>query len=67
MDRAAAYGPTPPIWGHLLVHYALRVHMLQVARANSEALDPDRLSFQTCLRATRRITMMPPAGFPPSA
>ncbi|MFE2720693.1 IS4 family transposase [Streptomyces mirabilis] len=55
------------IWGHLLVHYALRVHMLQAARANAENLDPDRLSFMTCLRAARRITMMPPADFSPSA
>ncbi|MFF1918902.1 transposase [Streptomyces sp. NPDC058239] len=55
------------IWGHLLVHYALRVHMLQAARANTENLDPDRLSFTTCLRAARRITMMPPADFFPSA
>ncbi|MGW0632053.1 IS4 family transposase [Streptomyces sp. NPDC002758] len=55
------------IWGHLLVHYALRVHILQAARANTENLDPDRLSFLTCLRAARRITMMPPADFSPSA
>ncbi|MER5915127.1 hypothetical protein ABT124_32875 [Streptomyces sp. NPDC001982] len=55
------------LWGHLLVHYALRVHMLEAARANREDLDPDRLSFMTCLRVARRITMMPPAAFPPSA
>ncbi|MET9387646.1 hypothetical protein ABZY09_43220 [Streptomyces sp. NPDC002928] len=55
------------IWGHLLVPYALRVHMLQAARANTENLDPDRLSFMTCLRAARRIRMMPPADLFPSA
>ncbi|WP_329202244.1 IS4 family transposase [Streptomyces sp. NBC_01435] len=55
------------IWGHLLVHYALRVHMLEAARANADALDPDRLSFTTCLRAARRIALMPPAGFSPSS
>lgn len=54
------------IWGHLLVHYALRVHMLEAARANTDALDPDRLSFTTCLRAARRIALMPPAAFSPS-
>ncbi|MFI9588423.1 IS4 family transposase [Streptomyces sp. NPDC052236] len=54
------------IWGHLLVHYALRVHMLEAARANADALDPDRLSFTTCLRAARRIALMPPAVFSPS-
>ena len=53
------------IWGHLLVHYALRVHMVEATRANADALDPDRLSFTTCLRAARRIALMPPADFPP--
>ncbi|MER5886980.1 IS4 family transposase [Streptomyces sp. NPDC001941] len=59
-------GVLQQIWGHLLVHYALRVHMLEAARANTDALDPDRLSFTTCLRAARRIALMPPADFPPS-
>lgn len=54
------------IWGHLLVHYALRVHMIEATRVNADALDPDRLSFTTCLRAARRIALMPPADFPPS-
>lgn len=39
--------------------------MFEAARANREDLDPDRLSFMTCLRVARRITIMPPVAFPP--
>ncbi|WP_345174011.1 hypothetical protein [Streptomyces lavendulae] len=40
------------------------MHMLEATRANNDALDPDRLSFTTCLRAARRIVLMPPSDFP---
>ncbi|HEX6674407.1 MAG TPA: IS4 family transposase [Actinomycetes bacterium] len=42
-------------WAHLLVHYALRVLMHEVAVARD--LDPDRLSFTATLRIVRRHTI----------
>ncbi|WP_072951059.1 IS4 family transposase [Rhodococcus koreensis] len=55
--RAVLRSKSPPlvrqeIWGHLCCHYAIRTLMLDAATAGSH--DPDRMSFVTALRITRR-------------
>jgi hypothetical protein len=40
------------IWGHLCCHYAIRTLMFEAA--HNAAVDPDRVSFTTALRITRR-------------
>jgi len=52
------------IWGHLCCHYAIRTLMFEAAdHAN---VDPDRVSFVTALRITRR-SLSQARDFPPSA
>jgi hypothetical protein len=48
-------GVTQEVWAHLLVHYALRSLMHQVALAHG--WDPDRVSFTATLRIVRRHTI----------
>jgi hypothetical protein len=43
---------TQEVWAHLLVHYALRALMHQVAC--EQGWDPDRVSFTQTLRIVRR-------------
>jgi hypothetical protein len=50
------------VWGHLLLHYAIRSLMCEVAL--DAELDPDRLSFTRALRVVRRTTRAGP-GFSP--
>jgi len=52
------------LWGHLCCHYAIRTLMFEAAdHAN---VDPDRVSFVTALRITRR-SLSQARDFPPSA
>jgi len=55
-------GVEQEIWGHLLVHYAIR--FLMHTAATEQRLDPDRLSFTRTLRLARRQTSAQ-AGFSP--
>jgi hypothetical protein len=55
-------GVRQEVWGHLLVHYAIRALMHEVALGAE--LDPDRLSFTRSLRVVRRTTRSGP-GFSP--
>lgn len=55
-------GVEQEIWGHLLVHYAIR--SLMHTAANQQRLDPDRLSFTRTLRLARR-QVSAQAGFSP--
>jgi hypothetical protein len=48
-------GVTQEVWAHLLVHYALRALMAQVAAESG--WDPDRVSFTATLRIVRRHTI----------
>jgi hypothetical protein len=48
-------GVTQEVWAHLLVHYALRALMCQVAA--DRGWDPDRVSFTATLRIVRRHTI----------
>ncbi len=55
--RAVLRSKSPPlvrqeIWGHLCCHYAIRTLMRDAATAGRH--DPDRMSFVTALRITRR-------------
>lgn len=50
------------VWGYLLVHYAIRALMHEVAIETDH--DPDRLSFTRSLRVVRRTTRASP-GFSP--
>ena len=50
------------VWGYLLVHYAIRALMHEVAIETDH--DPDRLSFTRSLRVVRRTTRAGP-GFSP--
>lgn len=52
------------IWGHLCCHYAIRTLMFDAARAAGR--DPDRVSFVTALRVSRR-SIAQQGAFPPSA
>lgn len=54
-------GVAQQIWGHLLVHYAVRV-LVQDAAAEA-GLDPDRMSFLNSLRIGRRQVAEPAALF----
>ncbi|MBF6303174.1 IS4 family transposase, partial [Nocardia amamiensis] len=55
-------GVEQEIWGHLLVHYAIRTLMHDTADA--AAVDADRLSFTRSIRLARRqVTAQ--AGFSP--
>ena len=51
------------IWGHLCCHYAIRTLMFEAA--HDAGIDPDRVSFVTALRITRR-SLSQARGFPPS-
>jgi IS4 transposase len=51
------------LWGHLCCHYAIRTLMLEAA--DTAAVDPDRVSFVTALRITRR-SLSQARDFPPS-
>jgi hypothetical protein len=48
-------GVTQEVWAHLLIHYALRALMAQVAAESG--WDPDRVSFTATLRIVRRHTI----------
>lgn len=52
------------IWGHLCCHYAIRTLMFDAAQAAGR--DPDRVSFVTALRVSRR-SIAQQGAFPPSA
>jgi hypothetical protein len=54
---------TQEIWGHLCCHYAIRT--LMVDAATHAGHDPDRVSFTTALRITRR-SIAQQGAFPPS-
>ena len=51
------------IWGHLCCHYAIRTLMFEAA--HDAGIDPDRVSFVTALRITRR-SLSQARGFSPS-
>ncbi|WP_436501264.1 IS4 family transposase [Actinokineospora sp. HUAS TT18] len=55
-------GVEQEVWGHLLVHYAIR--SLMHTAATEQRLDPDRLSFTRTLRLARR-QVSAQAGFSP--
>lgn len=55
-------GVLQEIWGHLLVHYALRLVMRDAA--HEADLDPDRMSFLNALRIVRRQVTEPVAFSP---
>ncbi|WP_407719951.1 transposase [Rhodococcus opacus] len=64
--RAVLRSKSPPlvrqeIWGHPCCHYAIRTLMLDAATAGRH--DPDRRSFVTALRITRRS--LSHSSFPP--
>ncbi|RGE15677.1 IS4 family transposase [Leucobacter sp. wl10] len=52
------------IWGHLCCHYAIRSLMFDAATVSGH--DPDRVSFVTALRISRR-SIAQQGAFPPSA
>lgn len=52
------------IWGHLCCHYAIRTLMFDAAAHSGH--DPDRVSFVTALRVSRR-SIAQQGAFPPSA
>ena len=54
---------TQEIWGHLCCHYAIRTLMADAAEHAGH--DPDRVSFTTALRITRR-SIAQQGAFPPS-
>jgi hypothetical protein len=66
--RTVLRSKSPPlvlqeIWGHLCCHYAIRTLMFEAA--NQSSVDPDRVSFVTALRISRR-SLSQARGFPPS-